>query len=224
MGKGIALLKRLIGAILVLQLAACGGEEPEPEPAPSPSPTFAEGPRKLVPASFTEADLVNRIEGPEGTEVERDLMLDDERIGTILSFVACPGDIETCDPAELPEETIYTYVHRVTLEEDTGSATRFSTARPAPGFSHAIGFSDTRLQNALGEEGDIQVSIDEGRLIWRVAGGDGWTGGETLAFFWQSTLPPEGPSEAYEIELDGETASAIAPFPSEEAEAEAVEE
>jgi hypothetical protein len=49
--------------------------------------------------------------------------------------------------------------------------------------------------------------------VWRVVGGDGWKAGETITFYWQSTLAPEGPREAYQFEAEGTSAQGSGPFP-----------
>ena len=233
-------------------LAACGSAEQEE--APEPVPTVNPGPRTLVGADLDLDALGPRIEGPEGSEVESEV----PGLGTVVSYVACPaemvggeeaarsaeagadrasaaGDTDAaegaCDLETQPEDALYTYVHRVTLEtpegeeEDAGAQVSvFRTTLPAPGFANVIGYSREQAAEALGEDGDIRVQVDNGRLIWRVAAGDGWTPGETLTFFWQSTEPPAGPQEAYRLDSEGERGLARGPFPDEPEEEEPVEE
>ena len=83
----------------------------------------------------------------------------------------------------------------------------------AHGFNRAVGYSNAQALNALGSEDAISITSDGGRLIWRVTEGEGWKPGSTITFWWQSTLPPVGPADAYEIEVDGTLASGNGPYP-----------
>jgi hypothetical protein len=65
----------------------------------------------------------------------------------------------------------------------------------------------------LGASDAIQVSSDSGQIIWRVTEGSGWKPGMPVTFWWQSTTPPDGPADAYSLEVNGMTASAKGPFP-----------
>ncbi|WP_338244736.1 hypothetical protein [Aurantiacibacter hainanensis] len=210
-------------------LTACGSE-PQPEPTPSPTPTVA-GPRTLVASGFNDMELGPRISGPQGTEVESELVLDGRAIADIVSFVTCPapaeGDApaEECVPGEQPEDTVYTYVHRVTPKEivdplDTPVA--FRTTRRAAGFANNIGFDRTQAEAVLGEGYVLRVQEDNGALVWRVEMSDGWTEGEELTFFWQSTLPPDGPAEAYAVGTENGRATGTGPFPPEEQDEEEI--
>jgi hypothetical protein len=203
----------------LLALAGCGGDTGEATPAPSPSPSVDSGPRTLVAADLALDRLGPRFEGPQGSEVESVI----PRLGTMVSYVACPVAIEaaTCDPAALPEGTLYTYVHQITVdvpdseraEDQFGGVTLFRTTRAVPGFANAIGYSRAQAAEALGEGGDIKVQAENGRLIWRISAGDGWMPGETLTFFWQSRLPPAGPAEAFQLEAEELSGPATGPFP-----------
>ncbi|HAV81235.1 MAG TPA: hypothetical protein DCX55_11010, partial [Erythrobacter sp.] len=92
-------------------LAACGSSEPEP--VPTPTPTVA-APRTLIGADLDLSTLGARIVGPQGAEIETALSNGTRQVGTLVSYVACPEGIETCNPGELPDDTVYTYVHKVT--------------------------------------------------------------------------------------------------------------
>jgi hypothetical protein len=140
----------------------------------------------------------------------------------MVSYVACPAEITgACDPDTLPDGTLYTYVHEITVEvsdneraeEQFSGATLFRTTLPTPGFANVIGYSRAQAEQALGESGEIRVQSDNGQLIWRVTAGDGWMPGETLTFFWQSTLPPAGPEEAYLLAAEDLSGAATGPFP-----------
>jgi len=214
------------GAVMLAPLAliACGdGSETDPVAEPTPTATVA-APRTLVAADYDAAMIGGKIEGPQGSEVESPLMAEGREIGSMVSFVACPRETATCDPATMPEGTIYTYVHRVTLAEDVAApeetdppteapATLFRSTRRATGFNGSVGYSREQAEAALGDAEAIGVTSDQGQLIWRVTSGEGWTPGATITFWWQSTLPPEGPAEAWQLEARGLTASGTGPFP-----------
>lgn len=200
-----------LAALPLALLAGCGS--PEPEPAPSPATTAPDKPKTLVPADLGQLVLGARIEGPHGAEVTGTFSADGEALAEVISYVACPRDIDPCDPAALPEGTVFTYVHRVTPGEGIEGATLFRTSRRASGFANVIGFDKAEAAEVLGEDGNIDVSSDNGALVWRVVRGNGWKAGETLTFYWQSTLAPEGPREAFQFEADGVSAQGAGPFP-----------
>ena len=106
-------MKRLLLIAAPFALAACGSSEPEPAPTPTPTPAQ---PRTLVAADLDLSTLGAKIVGPQGPEVETVLSAGSAQIGTMVSFVACPEGVETCEPGQMPEDTIYTYVHQVTLD------------------------------------------------------------------------------------------------------------
>ncbi len=209
-------------------LAACGSSDPEPTPSPTPTPA---APRTLVGADLDLATLGARIVGPQGPEVETALSAGNRQIGTLVSYVACPAGTSECIPADMPADTVYTYVHQVTLAEADETAepaapegpevvetppTLFRTTRKATGFNQSVGYSIAQAENALGDPDAISISSDNGSLIWRVVRGSGWKPGATVTFWWQSTLPPQGPAEAYLFELEGSQVAATGPFPPEE--------
>lgn len=212
--------------IAPLALAACS--QSEPEPAPTPTPTVAQ-PRTLAAADLDLSTLGAKIVGPQGPEVETVLSAGNREIGKMVSFVACPESTEECKPGEMPEGTIYTYVHRVTLidiEEPEAEPTEgpevvespptlFRTTERAHGFNRAVGYSNAEAMAALGSEDAISIISDDGRIIWRVTQGS-WEPGSSLTFWWQSTQPPAGPADAYLLEVDGNQAVAKGPFPAEE--------
>ena len=220
--------------IAPLVLAACG-EEPAPEPTPSAEPTVS-APRTLVAADFDPAMLGARIDGPQGPEPEAAIMAEGREIARIRSFVACPKDTTECVPGEMPEGTVYIYVHEITLADDLEpdavetpetegalaqtSGALFRMIRPATGFNRSVGFSRAQAEAALGKVDAITVTSDESQIIWRVTGGSGWKPGERITVWWQSTVPPEGPADAYRLEVRGTTATAKGPFPPAEIPAE----
>ena len=226
-------MKKLL-LIAPLALAACG-EEPAPEPAPSAEPTVA-APRTLVAADFDAAMLGAKIDGPQGPEPEAAIMAEGREIARIKSFVACPEGTAECVPDEMPADTVYTYVHEITLADDVEpddletpvvdgavdqtSGALFRMTREATGFNRSVGYSREQAETALGEPDAITVTADEGQIIWRVTGGTGWKPGERITVWWQSTAPPAGPADAYSLEVRGMTATAKGPFPGAENPAE----
>lgn len=224
-------MKQLALLAVPLALAACN-QEPEPEPAPTPTAEVS-APRTLIAADLDLTALGPKIEGPQGTEVETVLSAGNREIGRMVSYVACPEDAETCVPGDMPEGTVYTYVHRITLADadessaeappspdahETGEtgATLFRTTREAAGFVASIGYSSAEAEAALGFADAISITADSGQLIWRVTRGEGWKPGTAITFWWQSTVPPQGPEQAYLVEVDGEQAQATGPFPAAE--------
>ncbi len=208
---------------LVIVLSACG-QEPAPDPTPTPSETVA-GPRTLVPAGFNDMDLGPKIVGPQGPEVSGTLVREGTTIAEIVSYVACPAaaqdeePAEECVPADQPDGTVYTYVHRITpldVADDLDTPMVFRTTRKAHGFANNIGFDREQAEAVLGEGYAIRVQEDNGALAWRVELSNGWSAGEELTFFWQSTLPPEGPAEAYAVGTENGRAVGTGPFPAEE--------
>ena len=99
---------------LLAVVAACS--DPEPTPEPTPTATVA-APRTLVAADLDLTSLGAKIVGPQGPQVETDLSAANRMVGQMTSFVACPKDAQECVPGSMPEGTLYTYVHRVTLAE-----------------------------------------------------------------------------------------------------------
>lgn len=220
-------------AVLALAAVLAGCSQAVPEPQPTPTATVA-APRTLVAADFDPATLGAKIEGPKGTDPEFAVIAGGKEIAIVKSFVACPKDMTTCVPAELPEGTVLTYVHTIVpaaaepaeapSPEPTGTDTAapvevppslFRMTRPAPGFKGGVGYSRAEAEAALGAPDPITVTVDEGQLIWRVTGGSGWKPGAPVTVWWQTTAPP-APQEAYQLEVSGSTAKAKAPFPAAE--------
>lgn len=207
---------RLRAALPLLLLAACSKSPEAPSPAPSSVVTPAvvptpDKPHTLVPADFTTIRLGAKI---ADSDAKGTFVSDGRTIATVVSYVACPEGVTECDPKALPPDTIYTYVHHVTPGQDVASTTVFRTARPAGGFANGVGYSNAEAAAALGPNGEIDVEADNGALVWRVVGGDGWKAGETITLYWQSTLPPATKTaDAYLVETDGTVALGSGPFP-----------
>ena len=202
-------------ALPLLILAGCSKAPEAPRPAPSAIvtpevPQAPDKPKTLVPANFAALQLGAKL---KGSDTDGKFVSDGQTIAEVASYVACPEGVTACDPATLPSDTIYTYVHRVTPGEGVASATLFRTARPAAGFANGVGYDEAQAAAALGSNGQIDVEADNGSLVWRVIGGDGWKAGEPITFYWQSTIAPAASPDAYLVGMDGSLAIGSGPFP-----------
>lgn len=221
---------------LALMLAACGSDADEPptdlETAESDGAAEALA-RNIEAVDFLDLELGAKIVGPQGPEVKAALSNPEGNFADMRSYVACPAGMTVCDPATAPEGTIYTYVHIVYPGEDnqpdSGSgegadssdverATAFRMTRPSTGFTGAVGYSKDEAMAAIGAKADVVITCDDGALVWTVSAGDGgdqWEQAEPLTFWWQSTVPPAGPVEAYAIEANYTMAMGNGPYPGE---------
>ncbi|KLE33614.1 hypothetical protein AAW01_02050 [Aurantiacibacter gangjinensis] len=216
-------------------LAACGAE-PDADTIDdgdlAADNEEAEIDREALPiADFADLQLGPKIVGPQGEEVVSRLTNETGAFADMTSYVACPADMDECDPATAPAGTIYTYVHIVYPGEDndptTGSGDgvdasnvetteAFRMTMASHGFNGTAGFSAGEAAAALGAIGQIVISCHEDGIAWTVEEGDGgdqWEQGEPLTFFWQSTLPPSGPANAYEVFANYTAASGEGPYP-----------
>ncbi len=180
---------------------------------------------------FMDLELGAKIVGPQGPEVKTTLSNKASAFADITSYVACPAGMEECDPATAPEGTIYTYVHTVFPGEDndaeTGSGTgndssdiesavSFQMTQPAHGFTGNAGYSFDALLAAVGPKAEAAVTCLDGGIAWIINAGDGgnqWEQAEPITFYWQSTLPPAGPADAYAIDADYTVATGSGPYP-----------
>ncbi len=185
----------------------------------------------IEPLDYADLRLGAKIEGPQGPDVKTAFSNAAGNFADITSYVTCPDGMATCDPATAPEGTIYTYVHIVYPGEDndaaTGSgsgndssdverATAFYMTQAAHGFTGQAGYSHGEVLASVGEKANVTITCDAGKLAWSInagGGGDQWEQAEPVTFWWQSTLPPAGPSEAYAFDADGTTATASGPYP-----------
>lgn len=219
---------------LLLGLAACAaenGNDAELETATTDGEAAALE-KAIEPGDFEELELGAKIEGPQGPEVQAALLADGTVMAEMTSYVACPADMEECDPQNAPEDTLYTYVHTVFPGEDNDpsagagegpddadieNAESFVMTAPAHGFTGEAGFSKASAIAAAGEEVDVVITCgNDGALVWTVNAGDGgdqWEDAEPITFFWQSTLPPQGPAASYAIIANGVSAAGEGPYP-----------
>ena len=221
----------------ILTLAACGGDSAysDDDAELDIATTDGEAAAMVVdvePGDFGNLELGAKIVGPQGPEVKTSLSNEAGILADITSYVACPAGMTECDPATAPEGTIYTYVHQVFPGEDmdpsTGAgegpddvdveaATGFLMTGPAHVFNGIAGFSKAEAIAAAGEAVQVAITCDaDGGLVWTVNAGDGgnqWEDAEPLTFYWQSTLPPAGPAQRYEIRANDVGGTGNGPYP-----------
>ena len=239
-------MKKIFAALSVIALAACSqADEPPTDLEVATTDGEAEAlARNIEAGDFADLTIGQKIRGPQGLEVESALSTPEGNFADMRSYVLCPypegvsPDVElpeSCDLDNQPVGTVYTYVHVVIPGEDndpsTGSgeandssdverATRFRMIRPSTGFTGKAGYSKDEAMAAVGAKADVVITCDEGALVWTVNGGDGgdqWEQGEPLTFWWQSTVPPAGPADAYAIDANYTQASGKGPYPGEDA-------
>ncbi|KLI63817.1 hypothetical protein [Aurantiacibacter marinus] len=219
---------------LALALAACSAE---PEEQIDDTDLAAEDEELEVAmqrreaVDFMDLQLGAKIVGPQGEEVNGRMTNAEGAFADITSFVACPAGMDPCDPATAPEGTVYTYVHVIYPGEDNDASTgsgsgndssnvetteAFRMTMPSHGFTGVAGYSMAEAAGALGNIGEIYITCHEQGISWTVEEGDGgdqWSQAEPITFFWQSTLPPAGPSNAYEVFANYTAASGPGPYP-----------
>ena len=176
------MISRFACCAALLALAACSGGSEEAEPAPSPSPTLTSDapsePRNLVASDFGELKIGPKIEGPVGPEVEASIVAGGRSIGDIVSYVACPEEYDTCDPEDMPEGTVYTYVHIVTPGTDEPND---------PPFTRPVGLDEV-------EEAPLFATLREAVAFYTGGRGHAVPEGEQLSLHcnnWEPNLTDE---------------------------------
>ena len=231
------LMLAALAPTLALTLAACDGGADEPDVDATDlnrvqSKGEAEAVARMLDAGdFMDLSLGAKIEGPQGPEVKGSMRNAEGAFADIRSYVACPAGMDPCDPANAPAGTVFTYVHVLYPGEDndpdTGSGTgndssdietadMFRLTQPAHGFTGNAGYSKAEAISAMGPGSDVVITCEDGALAWTVEAGDGgnqWEQAEPLTFWWQSTVPPSGPAEAYEIHANHTAANGSGPYP-----------
>lgn len=221
-----------------LVLLACASE-PDAEDRQDESyvDELSERENIVTPTDFGSLNLGGAVQGPLGPEIEGSLISGDVALGNISSSVHCPEEIEACDPETAEEGTIYTYVYRIRPGFDGPNdegfempervvpverAQSFALGFPAHGFTGVAGY-DVEEANAVLEEGiNAVISCEDGRLRWTFPEEAGWSTGETITFFWQSTQPPTGADGEYRFDGDARQATGRGPMPREGGEMAAV--
>ena len=224
-------------------VAACSDEPADGGPSSELEVATTDGEanalaQNIEAGDFADLQLGALIEGPQGPRPSGAMTNAEGAFADITSYVACPAGMDPCDPATAPEGTIYTYVHIVYPGEDndptTGSGTGndssdieraewFRMVQPAHGFTGAAGYSNAEAIAAAGEKVRVVVTCEDGGIAWTVNPGDGgnqWEQAEPLTFYWQSTLPPAGPAQAYQIRANEAEAVGPGPYPADQKGAE----
>ena len=214
--------------IIPLAMTACSGgsvEDPVDEVEDS---TLSESADIIAPTDFASLTMGGTIDGPLGPEVEASLISDGFAIGDIASRVQCPEGIDPCNPANAEEGMIYTYIYEVRPGFDgpndppfempeelrpVESASSFALVIPAHGFTGVAGYSVYDAEDVLADGLNASISCVDSRIIWSFPEESGWSTGETITFFWQSTQPPSGPDGVYRFVADGLEAIGPGPMP-----------
>lgn len=215
--------------VIPLFLAACSGG-PVEEPVDSlVDATLSEPENSITPTDFAALTLGGTIRGPLGPEVEASLVANGMALGDIASRVQCPDGIDPCDPANAEKGTIYTYIYEVRPGFDgpndppfempeevrpVESAASFAFAFPANGFTGVAGYSVYNAEGVLADGLNASISCVDDQIIWSFPEESGWSTGETITFFWQTTQPSSGPDGAYRFVADDLEALGPGPMPS----------
>jgi hypothetical protein len=184
----------------------------------------------IAPVDFDGVSLGATIVGPVGPTVDASLVNGGgDGIGDLISSVSCPSGFAACTPPTNAPGTIYTYLHEVTPGVDNpndapfpmpsvvlpvAEATSFRLGFPAHGFNGVAGYSFSDAASALPAGAVISLEqISDGSLVWTLPTGAGWSTGERIRFFWQTTQAPTGPGGTYILAADGGSGSGAGPLP-----------
>lgn len=211
-----------------LAIAACSGAPVEEPADPAEDTTLSEPMNIIAPTDFASLTLGGTIQGPLGPEVEASLVVDGVAIGDIASRVQCPEGIDPCNPDDDEPGTIYTYIYEIRPGFDgpndppfempeevrpVESASSFALAFPAHGFTGVAGYAVYDAEEVLAEGFNASISCVDNRIIWSFPEESGWSTGETITFFWQTTQPPSGPDGEYRFIADEMEATGPGPMP-----------
>ena len=212
-------------------IAACSsGQDAGQSAADADAGALSETKDIVTPTDYASLALGGAVQGPLGPEVEGSLISDGVALGNISSSVYCPEAIEACDPESAPDGTIYTYVYQIRPGFDGPNdegfampervipverADGFALGFPAYGFTGVAGYSTEEAEAVLAPGINGVISCDDGKLSWTFPPEAGWSTGETITFFWQSTQPPTGePDGEYAFTGDAREATGRGPMPS----------
>lgn len=172
----------------------------------------------ITPTNLDNLSLGSAIVGPRGPVVEGKFTTDNGFIiGTIDSSVFCPVGIAQAD---CPSNLVNTYTYRHTVTPGVDNLTSFTAGFPVSGFTGVAGysFSESSTADDNGDNGDFEIVFNDdtdSTLVWNVADSSNlfFDSGETITFFWQSTIPPAGPIGSYTISNGSQTVTGIGPAP-----------
>ena len=225
-------------ALFALALAACTGAPVEKPADPVEDAALGEPENIITPTDFAALTLGGTMPGSLGPVVEASLVADGEALGDIESRVQCPDGMNPCNPANAEKGTIYTYIHKIRPGFDGPNdppfdmpekvvpverASSFGLAFPAHGFTGIAGYySVYDAEDMPADRLNASISCIDSQLIWSFPDESGWSTGETITFFWQSTQPPTGPDGEYRFVADDREAIGMGPLPREGGEIAAV--
>ena len=227
------MLRKSLFPLALLALSACGDNGAENSDLADLNRAESDGEREAMVEAVPATDFMDlQLGGRIGDEFKGRLGNEEAAFADIRGYVTCPAGLDPCDPARAPAGTVYTYVLVVYPGEDnqpdTGSgngpdasdvetADLFRLTSPAHGFTGTAGFAKAEALAAMGPTTDVVITCEDGAIAWTVEAGDGgdqWEQAEPLTFFWQSTLPPDGTSDVYEIFANHTAAHGPGPYPS----------
>ena len=162
----------------------------------------------ITPQDFSSIDLGEVIVGPLGSVVSDDFTtVSSQDIGDLNSSVFANS-----------ATGLFTYTHQVTPGVDNIDS--FGVSFPATGFNGIAGydFSQSNSAGGNGEEADFEIvskSNTDKTITWNIPDGaeSFFDAGETITFFWQSTLRPVGPFGTYSLDNGSSLGNAIGPTP-----------
>ncbi len=172
----------------------------------------------LIPATDLDTlSLGPAIIGPLGPEVPGTFTTETTtEIGNIRSSVFCPVGTEQAD---CPSDSIPTYIYRHIVTSSVDDISSFTAAFPVSGFTGVAGYSfgESGTVGGNGNETDFNIVFNEDTdqsLVWNLADNSNlfFDSGETITFFWQSTIPPAGPIGSYNLS-NSEVGTARGPAP-----------
>ena len=172
----------------------------------------------ITPTNLDNLSLGPAIIGPLGPVVPGTFTTGDgSAIGMIDSSVFCP--VGTAQ-ADCPSSSLDTYIYRHTVTPDVDNLTSFTAGFPVSGFTEVAGydFGESGAAGGNGDSGDFEIVFNndsDNTLIWNVADSSNlfFDRGETITFFWQSTIPPAGPIGSYTITNDSQSGTGRGPAP-----------
>ncbi|NNC71891.1 MAG: hypothetical protein HKN78_03340 [Sphingomonadaceae bacterium] len=224
--------------LLALAVTACAQNPSSKGDDPAEEGTTADPEDIITPTDFASLTLGGTVQGPLGPEVEASFVTEDGvALGDIASRVQCPEGVDPCDPETAEDGTIYTYIYEVRPGFDgpndepfpnpervvpVESGQSFALNFPAHGFTGVAGYSVLDAQEILADGFNASISCEGDRLTWTLPAQSGWSTGETITFFWQSTQPPTGPDGEYRFVGDDMESTGMGPMPREGGEIAAV--
>ena len=160
----------------------------------------------IPPLDFNSIDRGEVIVGPLGPTVSDDFTTSaSEDIGDLNSSVF-----------DNSATGLFTYTHQVTPGVDDINS--FAVSFPATGFNGIAGydFTQSNIAGGNGDGTDFEIDFNtDGTITWNISDSADlfFDTGETITFFWQSTLRPVGPFGTYSLNDSLSEGTAIGPTP-----------